>query len=1152
MDQNLPLNVDFIINDEDATRRAENVKKAIVGTDNTAKKSAENVSQTVKKVYDSNVREVEEYTAAVNKSSAAMVKQNQTVAGGKRKWDGLGNSINQLSREMPAFAVSTQIGILALSNNIPILADEIKNLKLQNQQLVASGQKGIPIWKSIGGAIFSWMTILSLAVTAITIYGKEIGEFFGRLFKGKKAIDEVKESQKALNQAFESTEYTNAVKDVAELTVNIDLAKQGMIDADDVVDQYNDALGTALGTAKDLNEVEQQMIDKADQYVQMMLYKAAANLALESAAAELFESAQRRQELEINIAKQQKTTYEVISRSATSPGNTDLQIRAQRERLKNLQKDLKEFDEKSEQKIKSRNSIFRKLQTEEAKLAKSAGINFFEDDNATVSRTAVNNRQRLLDQIAAIDAEYARKSFTKNEEEVQALKDKFGKIRTLVERFNADPKNKAKISTDGLDATESQAEKDLRYRQETSSLKSLLEDKRALWRDYEDYKSTFGTEAAEKKYRTELGVFASFQNEMRGKLRANQEAVDATLLGTASGGQTERVAMLRKLADQEDAVEEEKLTASLARLMTFNDNRLRIEERYQHEEQSLKEKYQGEDLDKKLEMLSLAKDKELEKISEAAFKESDIYQEVNEKILKQTKTQIREKLRLLKDAAQKGSFLSEDGSVLPFTPEQLEELNKVIDNLEEVLSTDGWGKAAAILGASAGSLNDLSRGLQDVNPELAQMIGHLAKVADIGASAAIAIGGFMEGGFEGTLTGITASIGVISKVLSLFGEKNRREKAAQKAYLNALRNIEDGELRLNEIYRERNLLRAEGLVLTLEELSATKEALELNSAGVIADIETLTESLSKQYFALGTRSKRGGFGEYFTGMEEFIKEHLGYSGGSFGELGNTKNSPNTLWVELSDLAKNFEALEELYQKDLLEERGKKLFEQLQDLKDEGADIEQILIDIDAQWDEIWTGTTVDNISNGIIDGLKSGHTAVEDFADNMEELLQNAILSAIQYNVIQKPLQELYGQFSDFAESEGKLTDEEAEQLRNTYNSIVQSALDAYNVFDDVLDQGALSGEAGVTGLEGSIRREMTEATASELTGLYRSTYDIQKRQHITQESILDRTQQMLSHTAKIEQNTAMTALRLSEAIVELKGIKNNTQPTSSGYDRGL
>lgn len=121
---------------------------------------------------------------------------------GGRTFNGLANSINQISRELPAFTFSVQTGFLALSNNLPILADEIKNTKLQIEALRAEGKEVPGLFKQIASSFFSWMTFLSIGITILTVYGKEIGNFITALFKGTKALDAFVESQRKLREAY--------------------------------------------------------------------------------------------------------------------------------------------------------------------------------------------------------------------------------------------------------------------------------------------------------------------------------------------------------------------------------------------------------------------------------------------------------------------------------------------------------------------------------------------------------------------------------------------------------------------------------------------------------------------------------------------------------------------------------------------------------------------------------------------------------------------------------------------------------------------------------------------------------------------------------------------------------------------------------------
>lgn len=114
-------------------------------------------------------------------------------------WDGLENVINQLSREMPAFAVSMQTGLLAISNNLPILADEIARIKRENVELTQSGQKAVPVWRQVVGSLVSWQTLLSVGVTLLTVYGAKIFDFAADLLKSKDASKAASDALEDLN-----------------------------------------------------------------------------------------------------------------------------------------------------------------------------------------------------------------------------------------------------------------------------------------------------------------------------------------------------------------------------------------------------------------------------------------------------------------------------------------------------------------------------------------------------------------------------------------------------------------------------------------------------------------------------------------------------------------------------------------------------------------------------------------------------------------------------------------------------------------------------------------------------------------------------------------------------------------------------------------
>lgn len=118
-----------------------------------------------------------------------------------RKTNNLKMQFSQVARELPSLAMGPQMFILAISNNLPMLADAIAEVRKQNELLAASGQKSVPVWKQLAGALFSWQTALIAAISLAIVYGKEIGNWVSSLFNVKKELSETQKLQEQLNNA---------------------------------------------------------------------------------------------------------------------------------------------------------------------------------------------------------------------------------------------------------------------------------------------------------------------------------------------------------------------------------------------------------------------------------------------------------------------------------------------------------------------------------------------------------------------------------------------------------------------------------------------------------------------------------------------------------------------------------------------------------------------------------------------------------------------------------------------------------------------------------------------------------------------------------------------------------------------------------------
>jgi len=144
----------------------------------------------------------EKYNGLLKGTDALIGKNTRNVGNYGNSYNALGNSINQLSREAPAFANSINTGFMALSNNFPALFDAISGIREQNRLLVAEGKPTTSLFKQLVAGVFSWQTLLSVGVTLLTLYG-------GKLIDMAFGLSEAEKSQKALNE--EMSNAKNAV-----------------------------------------------------------------------------------------------------------------------------------------------------------------------------------------------------------------------------------------------------------------------------------------------------------------------------------------------------------------------------------------------------------------------------------------------------------------------------------------------------------------------------------------------------------------------------------------------------------------------------------------------------------------------------------------------------------------------------------------------------------------------------------------------------------------------------------------------------------------------------------------------------------------------------------------------------------------------------
>ena len=185
---------------------------------------------------------------------------------------GLQMSVAQMATELPNAAQSMRIFIMSLSNNWQNLFNALKNVNQEQGSL-----KGT--LKTFAGSLFSMNVVLMVAVTLFSAYGEKIINWVGSLFKGKDAVDKLRNSmlglqstQQIMAESMKSSgnEYGNAITQIQKMTVALEQAKGNHKEEKHAVDEYNNSLGNTFGKAKDVNEALSLINKNKDAYVQAM------------------------------------------------------------------------------------------------------------------------------------------------------------------------------------------------------------------------------------------------------------------------------------------------------------------------------------------------------------------------------------------------------------------------------------------------------------------------------------------------------------------------------------------------------------------------------------------------------------------------------------------------------------------------------------------------------------------------------------------------------------------------------------------------------------------------------------------------------------------------------------------------------------------
>lgn len=1014
-----------------------------------------------------------ELLASINQADAKIKSLDSTIGVHARNvgnyasgWNGLNMSIQQVGRELPSLAVSWNTFFLAISNNLPILADEIKRAKEQYNALKNSGEKAVPVWKQVISSIFSWQSALTVGITLLTLYGDKLVDWVGSLFTVKKALSETYQSledyQKKVSETSGSVVSTleRLSQGWKRLGSDIDAQKKFILENKNAID----SMGVSVNDAA---EAERLFNTNKDTFIMGLLQRAKAAAAMELAAEEYKKAVQKMMEAE---AMPDKVTHKY----STATNVIDLFKGSTWQTVEYDNPDKLKAQEQADDFIKSGTELVMKF------------AQFSEEERKTLETIGIKTTQTMIDgSIEAIEAAISLKQ--------QALK----KVTNPKEykRIEAEIKaEQAKLKAiTGEKDTDKEADK-LRKQQE-----KLAEDLLSLRRKNQQDEISLMEDGTEKKlaqikldYQKEMDAIRKQEREWSkangGKLTKEQSVQISLSYSQAENKRDKSISDVNK-------EELEAMNRYLKEYGTFQQKRDAITKEYNNKiakattegdkkmfQKEMEEALSSVDMDKlKQEInwelifgdLNKVSKKSLEQVKQQlkAFKSSDEYKNMavdQKKVIDEALNNIQ-------------STIIDKGGLLGDLPEQLDALRIAQDELKQ--AQDEYNKSLksgtdAEKEAALKKKNNAEKNVQNAEANVTRSADktkqNLITLADtitqLGSSSEISLSqiGNIASGLVDAFSEAGSKIGgIIGAVFSLLDgiEKQGFDGFVENIFSSVFRTAAsiwdtitfgafskitgsgDSDKTLErdiEYLTQSN----QDLKNSLDNLSEKMDKASVTDASDIYEVQR--ENILKQ--------------EANT-LEAMQRSAAAYSNGFLG-MGGSHSSNNKIdkgisaseWSRVSDIVGKsvsnagqfFQLSSEQMSK--LAEEDTSLYSKIKNLADDGyknaaqymdeyITYYKQLEELENAYNEKLTNTSFDNVRNDFKNVLLDMESDAEDFANDFEKMMQNAIVESLMTKKYDKLIQDWYGEFAEAMKSGGKIDEIEQGNLQNRWNSIVNQAL---------------------------------------------------------------------------------------------------------------
>lgn len=1123
--------------------------------------------------------QIQAVTKELSEAEQASGRFYRNVGNYASGWNGLNVQVQQLARELPSLAVSMNTFFLAISNNLPMLIDEIKLAKERLAELKAEGKEGTPVWKQLTKSLLSWQTALVVGITLLSSYGSEIADWVKGLFKAKENIDVLKESLKAYNETI--LEGRKAAQDqLTELQLLYDAA----VDAAKGTDERTKAVKKLKDEYPDyFKSLDNEAIlaGKAKSAYDSLTQSIIANAKARASMDAMTENFSKIIDLEPQInaeysqiellrkeyAKLQETIKKVETQTADPialKGNQ--QLTALRAEATGIMDDIVEREEKI---AKIRSEIYA-LNKRNAEIENDINISdLLFNPNRESSKKGKDNKS-----VQYLDSYQQKKAIQKAEQDIQdsiteSQLNAQKAVIALMEDGNA--KELAQINAN-YDAKINEIRK-----RERELLQTLQNAEYEQWKQANpDYKKK-GLQFTPTIVSLPAEHQSGFDKEYSNAYQQQQNDTAKLLSGV--------LAKYRDFAAQREAIEQQ-----------MNDDISFL--------QKQRTEANSDEIDR---AIKVAKDKAKEAIKAVTDEENKALAGQDNTFLKMlfgdvSQMAFSDLSNLIAQARQLRDYLSGNGDkegITFISPEQLkaieespEELDKLKKSLDKLLGTDAEGKwdrifdrfrkgfadlksakgfdeTAGAIGSIAGAAGDAAHeigGMLEImgNDWAANVVSSLGDVLDSVSNIgqAFATGGIVGGAF--------AAIGEMFSLIS----KGAQETAKHRQVLEQVMNDTIAQQReYNLLLLEQNLLYEKASTIFGTD-SYSKAA---NSIGVMKDaLSDLNEAL------IGTAEQQERF-RWKTSDDypSFIAKQLNksysqlkdsYSG--LADIDIKTGSYTTgawFWKKQHD---EYSSILDVYP-DLIDANGdfnKELAETIintREMSDEDKAALQNMIDLAEQAEEAYEalndymtdifGELGGSMSDALVGAFKNGTDAASAFADSVSDMLET-LAEQMVYSVTLAPIMEEAQSAMLDVMKDTSLTDKQKyAQWTNILNGLVSDATEQQQIANSLYEayqQAAKEQGFDIFKPEGSSQQSasgkgfetMSQDTADELNGRFTALYESNLRIEATGQQQAAAVNQLCSYISSLNiQSTGIYNIAdesrtiLANSYLELQGIRENT-----------